>query len=691
MRMPIPIPADKQSFKHCSALGAAVSLPVLAPPAKPMVRPSKMGPRRALVLIAVQALMAAHILLWYFGGRHATVSPVEPSESMYTLERGQLNAGFIFFSVALLATVLLGRFFCGWGCHIVALQDFCGWLMKKCGVHPKPFRSRLLVFAPLVLAFYMFVKPTLVREVIRPVSGAHWAQIAPYVGVAPPRPQLKAAFLKADFWETFATWSVAIPFLALCGFGTVYFLGAKGFCTYGCPYGGFFAPLDALAPGRIRVTDACEHCGHCTAVCTSNVRVHEEVRDFGMVTDPRCMKCMDCVNVCPNDALYFGFGAPALFTAARTPQPSKSRFGQRSYDLSWPQELAAGLLFVALFFGFRGMLDRVPLLMAMGIAGVGTFLTWKLYSMFRTPNVRIQSLQLKLKGRLKPVGLAFGLLTVVTLAAGSWGAVVNFSLWRGNILFDRLTAPANVAFRRDFVATPEDRAAAGASLRNLRRAGLPSEGGIGWVKTVQHYADMAYLSATLGDLAAAELNIRRAIDRAGPRGPGYAITSSLLTLLGQRDAPIEEAVQTFQQMLDRSPQFTDARLILGNLASHSGHPDEAAAQAARAVADRPDDLTTLSNAAQIMIDIRRLDQAVVFLTRYLELDPGNRQNHVALGTVLINMGQAESALVHFKIAAEMPPQDPRLLHGISSILTDLNRPQEAAEYDRRAVELESPH
>ena len=29
------------------------------------------------------------------------------------------------------------------------------------------------------------------------------------------------------------------------------------------------------------MTDACEHCGHCTVVCTSNVRVHEEVRDFG--------------------------------------------------------------------------------------------------------------------------------------------------------------------------------------------------------------------------------------------------------------------------------------------------------------------------------------------------------------------------------------------------------------------------
>ena len=80
--------------------------------------------------------------------------------------------------------------------------------------------------------------------------------------------------------------AVAVPFLFVCGFMTVYFLGSKGFCTYACPYGGFFALADKVAPGKIRVTDACNQCGHCTAVCTSNVRVHAEVKAYGMVVDP---------------------------------------------------------------------------------------------------------------------------------------------------------------------------------------------------------------------------------------------------------------------------------------------------------------------------------------------------------------------------------------------------------------------
>ena len=118
--------------------------------------------------------------------------------------------------------------------------------------------------------------------------------------------------MTTNFWQTFPSVAVAIPFLFICGFMTVYFLGQKGFCTYACPYGGFFGLADKFSPGKIRVTDACNQCGHCTATCTSNVLVHAEVKQYGMVVDPGCMKCMDCISVCPNDALYFGFGKPTI-------------------------------------------------------------------------------------------------------------------------------------------------------------------------------------------------------------------------------------------------------------------------------------------------------------------------------------------------------------------------------------------
>jgi len=77
------------------------------------------------------------------------------------------------------------------------------------------------------------------------------------------------------------------------------------------------------------------------ATCTSNVLVHAEVKQYGMVVDPGCMKCMDCVSVCPNDALYFGFGKPAVGVKPAI---------KRNYTLNWPEEIAAAVVFIASYF-----------------------------------------------------------------------------------------------------------------------------------------------------------------------------------------------------------------------------------------------------------------------------------------------------------------------------------------------------
>src|SRR4029079_17042288 len=112
--------------------------------------------------------MIAHIIQWRLMGR--TVSAIEPSATIYTLRSGCVTAGFIFFTLAILATLIFGRFVCGWGCHILALQDFCGCLLKKMWLTPKPFRARLLVYVPLIAALYMFVWPTAYRFFVKSAS-----------------------------------------------------------------------------------------------------------------------------------------------------------------------------------------------------------------------------------------------------------------------------------------------------------------------------------------------------------------------------------------------------------------------------------------------------------------------------------------------------------------------------------------
>src|SRR5262249_3335703 len=125
------------------------------------IRKSKTSRWRAAALILLNLFMIAHIIQWRLISQ--TIFPIHPSGTMDNLPKRFSNAGFIFFSLAILATLIFGRFVCGWGCHILALQDLCGWLLKKIGLHPKPFRSRLLVYVPLSAALYMFVWPVAYR------------------------------------------------------------------------------------------------------------------------------------------------------------------------------------------------------------------------------------------------------------------------------------------------------------------------------------------------------------------------------------------------------------------------------------------------------------------------------------------------------------------------------------------------
>jgi len=387
------------------------------------IRKSRTSRWRGAALITLNLFMIAHIIQWRVMGK--TISPIEPSETMHTLQKGFVNAGFIFFSLAIMATLIFGRFVCGWGCHILALQDLCGWLLKKMGLHPKPFRSRLLVYVPLVAALYMFVWPTAYRLFSNPPH-------------EPIIPKFTNHLVITNFWQTFPSVAVAIPFLFICGFVTVYFLGQKGFCTYACPYGGFFGLADKFSPGKIRVTPACNQCGHCTATCTSNVLVHAEVKQYGMVVDPGCMKCMDCVSVCPNDALYFGFGKPTLFAP-------KSNAIKRSYSLTWPEEIVGALVFMGSFLAVRGVYALVPFLMALGCAAVTTFLALKLWRLLRARELSFYRFNLKSSGKIRKAGWAFAAFACAWIGLNAHSGWVRYHEFLGNLAFNKIHLPDELA------------------------------------------------------------------------------------------------------------------------------------------------------------------------------------------------------------------------------------------------------
>ncbi len=542
---------------RCGGGGVKVSLPVLREGETAQAKPhSRMGRWRAAVLITVHLLIVAHIVQWLVTG--STVSPVEPSESMQTLELGDINAGFIFFVLAILATLVFGRYFCGWGCHVVALQDLCTWLMNTIGVRPKPFRSRLLVWAPLAFGLYMFVWPTFKRVALLPGIEAMGLERPVWLRGVADFHGLGSELIVSDFWATFPPWYVAIPFFVVIGFAAVYFLGSKGFCTYGCPYGGIFGVVDRVSPGRIVVNDDCHQCGHCTAVCTSNVRVHEEIRDFGMVVNPGCMKCMDCVSVCPNEALSFSFARPA---ALRKPvdqeakaRQAKIRKNPKRFDLNWAEEIALAAVFVGMFLAYRGMFNLVPMLMAGGMAGIGTFVVWKGWSLVARPNVRVQSLVLKSKGRLRVLGVLAAMLVLGVAVSAIWSGAVAGLRFGGRLDHERIDVPASVALRAEYEATPVMQKVAERGLGRFERSAS-----LGWALNAEQKREQAYLALVVDDHAKAEKLLAEIVEEGKPTEELVRQQVALMTLRGASSNEIlgalQKAVATHPDLVGLAPDI----------------------------------------------------------------------------------------------------------------------------------------
>ena len=597
-----------------------------SPLQKSGIRKSKTSRWRATALILLNLFMIAHIIQWRVMGK--TVSPIEPSETMYTLQNGFVNAGFIFFTLAILATLIFGRYVCGWGCHIVALQDFCGWLLKKMGLHPKPFRSRLLVYVPLIAALYMFVWPVVYRMFSQPHE--------------PLIPKFTNHLVTTNFWQTFPSVAVAIPFLFVCGFMTVYFLGQKGFCTYACPYGGFFGLADKLSPGKIRVTPACNQCGHCTATCTSNVLVHAEVKQYGMVVDPGCMKCMDCVSVCPNDALYFGFGKPSILVP-------KSDAIKRNYSLTWPEEIVGALVFLGSLLTVRGVYTLVPFLMALGCATVTTFLTLKMWRLFRVRELSFYRFNLKSSGKIRKAGWAFATFASVWIALNAHSGWIRYNEVLGNRAFKKVQLPDELALAQVNPArwlSPVDRQNILTGEEHLQAASK-----LGLFVNSETLPKLAWLEYLLGNTEQAVrlLGNAAAYQKAEGKALSLYYRGAILNRLGRYD----QAHASLDQALAERDDLILARQEKGESLWQLGRRDEAISVWSDAVQRNPRLALVNNELAGAKQSLGKFEEATSYESQADQFTPNDPLFHWMIGRRLQDLGMTRLAEKHFQRAQQL--------------------------------------
>ncbi len=655
------------------------------------------GRWRAATLTLVYVLFAVHVAHWKLRGQ--TLAPLELNEVMYTLEVGVITAGFLFMCATAVGTLLFGRFFCSWGCHILALQDLSRWALGKLGIsRPRPVRSRILLLVPILAAFYMLFWPQLKRVVEgRPLPELHLRTDA----------EGWASFITNDFWRNLpGPWIAGLTFL-LCGFVIVYLLGSRSFCAYACPYGAIFAFLDRLAPGRIRVTEDCVQCATCTATCSSGIRVHEEVDRHRTIVNPACLKDLDCVAACPENALYYGWGKPALWKSLK----SGGRFGG-FYDFTIVEDLLMAAVFLVILVVFRGLYGAVPFLMTLGLGVMFAFLSVYAKRLCTSTDARLRSHFLKRHGRLTRSGWAYAWLYLVLFGLVGHSAYIRYNEVRGLAwqsgasgppaalasaeagYAHLLAADRHGLFRNERVerallaaASHLDRHADSErwALRILDR--YPGEAWIrlrlaeslvaqGRVADAEpHFVAVAGRPGALpaeqaaahGGLAgvlverrdwqAAAAALRTAAELAPSNGEIQAQLGAVLAELGLFD----QALAALEEAVSLMPELGEAHYNLGTLRMRSGRFDLAVESFEQAIASQPDDSMTLNNLGFSLERVGRVDQAISHLEHAIVVDPGNADAHFNLARLLFARGHVERAEQLVRAAARLDERYRRFL------------------------------
>ncbi len=263
------------------------------------------------------------------------------------------SAGFWVCVVALGATAIVGRYFCGHVCPMGVTVDMAGACLDrlrqgrdarwvKHGAWPWVKHGVLLaVLAAGVLGVSLVF---LVAPI--PLATRFWGQLIHPAAAAAGEQALGGLRPLADAFN--APWlafvDIHTPRYAGQLFILLFFLGVLGlgaaaprfWCRYLCPAGAAFA-LSSFRPLlRRRVSEACIDCGQCAKHCPMQAIPD----DYRRTAHAECIVCESCVRICPVNAVDFGPPRRSQPAVAIAP-------GRREVIIALPAGALLGLLAVA--------------------------------------------------------------------------------------------------------------------------------------------------------------------------------------------------------------------------------------------------------------------------------------------------------------------------------------------------------
>jgi polyferredoxin len=259
------------------------------------------------------------------------------STGLASRDMGNLAGRFLPAVVLVVMTILLGRFFCNWACPLGTTLDVWDRILgrrRKAGRMVQIEHSaRLRKAKYYLLAFFLVaaVFSTQAAWLMDPLpiaTRSYGVAVYPYAthiakSVLGPLWEVPVvnrisepvyAFLKQhvffpnpDLGYQTITALHHITFLVFAGILALSFLAPRFWCRYLCPLGAMLGLLSKVSLLRWRVNkDRCTECNRCVRECKTGAILPRA--DGYLVQE--CVECMNCIDVCPEDAVSFGFVSP---------------------------------------------------------------------------------------------------------------------------------------------------------------------------------------------------------------------------------------------------------------------------------------------------------------------------------------------------------------------------------------------
>ena len=243
------------------------------------------------ILTTVVLLSLTHLILWI--EKAASICgycPFGAIESFFTLVfkweflKRIYTSSFILLGVFLLATLILGRVFCGYFCPLWAIQEWIRYIGKKIGFKKElelpnkidKYLRYLKYFVLLIIIYYSFYLGDLIFRNYDPYNALmHFGR---------------------EFDEKPIGYTILFLIITISLFSKSFW------CRYLCPLGAFFGVVKKFSFFKIqRDHNTCNNCALCNKNCPANL----DIKNQNIIKDVDCISCGNCIGTCPKNSLNY--------------------------------------------------------------------------------------------------------------------------------------------------------------------------------------------------------------------------------------------------------------------------------------------------------------------------------------------------------------------------------------------------